>query len=248
MSAIVSPTTSGAVIPKTSESRSIGFEPSYHSTAMSCLPQIDQLDRGMSTDHTQTSETLALPSDQPNAFDSVCSQKENVGSLVVPSTQNISMEGKDNCAICIEVLDDNDDVRGLTCGHCYHQKCIDPWLTNRRGACPLCKIGYYPQIQLETLLDEEVSSPQLSTHDPRPSQGMSNFASPLPPNGPFSILRDPPRAVISPPPSDFAEYTPTELGRGSRWMSTRPHFRLFRGERRRGTSERSPSRLEQGEL
>ena len=49
----------------------------------------------------------------------------------------------DNCAICIELLEDDDEVRGLTCGHCYHQTCLDPWLTQRRASCPLCKADYY---------------------------------------------------------------------------------------------------------
>jgi len=49
----------------------------------------------------------------------------------------------DNCAICIELLEDEDEVRGLTCGHCYHQTCLDPWLTQRRASCPLCKHDYY---------------------------------------------------------------------------------------------------------
>jgi hypothetical protein len=57
----------------------------------------------------------------------------------------------DNCAICIELLEDEDEVRGLTCGHCYHQGCIDPWLTQRRASCPLCKADYYiPKPPAET--------------------------------------------------------------------------------------------------
>lgn len=59
----------------------------------------------------------------------------------------------DNCAICIELLEDEDEVRGLTCGHCYHQACIDPWLTQRRASCPLCKADYFvpkPNSETET--------------------------------------------------------------------------------------------------
>ncbi|TAQ84742.1 hypothetical protein B7494_g6927 [Chlorociboria aeruginascens] len=49
----------------------------------------------------------------------------------------------DSCAICIDTLEDNDDIRGLTCGHAFHAGCIDPWLTSRRACCPLCKADYY---------------------------------------------------------------------------------------------------------
>lgn len=49
----------------------------------------------------------------------------------------------DSCAICIDNLDDEDDVRGLTCGHAFHAACVDPWLTGRRACCPLCKADYY---------------------------------------------------------------------------------------------------------
>ncbi|OWB65168.1 hypothetical protein B5S30_g492 [[Candida] boidinii] len=46
------------------------------------------------------------------------------------------------CAICLEELEDLEEVRGLLCGHVFHAPCIDPWLIQRRASCPICKRDY----------------------------------------------------------------------------------------------------------
>lgn len=58
-------------------------------------------------------------------------------------TEILDAQPGDACAICIENIDDDDEVRALTCGHAFHAGCLDPWLTSRRACCPLCKADYY---------------------------------------------------------------------------------------------------------
>ncbi len=67
-------------------------------------------------------------------------EDEHIDSALPPECVGTS---GDTCAICIDTLEDDDDVRGLTCGHAFHAVCLDPWLTSRRACCPLCKADYY---------------------------------------------------------------------------------------------------------
>jgi RING-like zinc finger len=41
------------------------------------------------------------------------------------------------CSICTEDFERGQDVRVLPCNHTFHPACIDPWLLNVSGTCPL---------------------------------------------------------------------------------------------------------------
>ncbi|KAL8691402.1 MAG: hypothetical protein Q9218_003368 [Villophora microphyllina] len=101
--------------------------------------------------HQQTEPTASQPT-QPAGPSAAAPTRQEVHNdsdmddddqiqIAVP-TEMLATPG-DSCAICIDTLEDDDDVRGLTCGHAFHASCLDPWLTSRRACCPLCKADYY---------------------------------------------------------------------------------------------------------
>ncbi|KFY30623.1 hypothetical protein V493_01792 [Pseudogymnoascus sp. VKM F-4281 (FW-2241)] len=44
------------------------------------------------------------------------------------------------CSICLSVFIEDEDIRILPCNHKFHAVCIDPWLLNISGTCPLCRV------------------------------------------------------------------------------------------------------------
>ncbi|KFY37949.1 hypothetical protein V495_06848 [Pseudogymnoascus sp. VKM F-4514 (FW-929)] len=69
------------------------------------------------------------------------------------------------CSICTEDFAKGEDVRVLPCNHQYHPACIDPWLLNVSGTCPLCRVDLRPV--RSNLSADEPSSP--TDADPMPA-------------------------------------------------------------------------------
>jgi hypothetical protein len=48
------------------------------------------------------------------------------------------------CSICTDDFERGQDIRVLPCNHQFHPACVDPWLLNVSGTCPLCRIDLHP--------------------------------------------------------------------------------------------------------
>ena len=117
-------------------------------------------DRATKESELKTGDAKATPEATPKLATSSEEQEEldddDQIQMAVP-TEMLANPG-DSCAICLDTLEDDDDVRGLTCGHAFHASCLDPWLTSRRACCPLCKADYYvpkPRPEGEAAADAE---------------------------------------------------------------------------------------------
>ncbi|TIB32283.1 hypothetical protein E3P84_02588 [Wallemia ichthyophaga] len=57
------------------------------------------------------------------------------------TSQKPDSENTNNCAICYEDFQNGEQLRILPCSlkHCFHSSCIDQWLLEIQGVCPLCR-------------------------------------------------------------------------------------------------------------
>lgn len=92
-------------------------------------------------------------------------------------------EGHLGCSICTEDFNKGEEVRVLPCNHKFHPECVDPWLLNVSGTCPLCRIDLRPKESDEEVVDGD-------TMERQGSDSAANVPPPLEPSVPGSGRRD----------------------------------------------------------
>lgn len=116
---------------------------------------------------------------------------DHVTDATTATTPAAADAGNNNCPICTDDFVKGQDVRLLPCGHQFHPDCIDPWLINVSGTCPLCRIDLNPAASTETAEDGEVheegdTTPQTvdaiessnnQTNSNRHSRGLAGYLS-----------------------------------------------------------------------
>ena len=87
-----------------------------------------------SASDTREAGRSETPNDEdPDRVAPVPSGKENAASAAPKETGEKYTE----CSICTENFTVGEDVRVLPCNHQFHPACIDPWLVQVSGTCPL---------------------------------------------------------------------------------------------------------------
>ncbi|KAG9156851.1 hypothetical protein Leryth_020165 [Lithospermum erythrorhizon] len=43
------------------------------------------------------------------------------------------------CSVCLNEIEEGDEVRQLSCDHVFHRECIDRWIGYGNVTCPLCR-------------------------------------------------------------------------------------------------------------
>lgn len=72
------------------------------------------------------------------------SPAQPAGAAAPTSTDTTSNEESLVCSICTEDFEKGQDLRVLPCNHKFHPECVDPWLLNVSGTCPLCRVDLRP--------------------------------------------------------------------------------------------------------
>lgn len=89
--------------------------------------------------------STSTPTQAPNVEHS-----EGIAAAVAPSlviagsATETSNEENLGCSICTEDFEKGQDIRVLPCNHKFHPDCVDPWLLNVSGTCPLCRVDLRP--------------------------------------------------------------------------------------------------------
>lgn len=179
-------------------------------TAKEAKPE-NATEDGAALARTQTAGSiLTKDPDRAHASDDE-DDDEHINPALPP--EMLSTPG-DSCAICIDPLEDDDDVRGLTCGHAFHAVCLDPWLTNRRACCPLCKADYYTPKPRPAPAEGDQANPT-SPHGTDPSRNNGRMNLPRAPQRTFGVwpMRQTPRTSTSRRGNDNANNNTSLFGR-----------------------------------
>ncbi|KAL8715047.1 MAG: hypothetical protein Q9220_001004 [cf. Caloplaca sp. 1 TL-2023] len=103
------------------------------------------------------------------------SREQAADSPSHPRAESDPIANADNglaCSVCTDDFSKGQDVRVLPCNHKFHPECIDPWLLNVSGTCPLCRVDLRPTASKGNEENGEGVDPPPRRH----SEALTSFA------------------------------------------------------------------------
>lgn len=130
--------------PKATDVEMVGHGPAEEITPVNAVPVI-AIDKSAAQDsETETAE----PRPRRSTHSARSGISPAINAIESSPAENSNGEAP-GCSICTEDFQMGEDLRVLPCDHKFHPPCIDPWLLNVSGTCPLCRIDLNPQPSAE---------------------------------------------------------------------------------------------------
>ncbi|CBY00064.1 hypothetical protein LEMA_P076530.1 [Plenodomus lingam JN3] len=99
---------------------------------------------GTATTNATTKPTTDEIESSRNATQPQAEDDQEGIAAAANGTDGTSHDANLGCSICTEDFEKGQDLRVLPCNHKFHPDCVDPWLLNVSGTCPLCRVDLHP--------------------------------------------------------------------------------------------------------
>jgi len=61
------------------------------------------------------------------------------------------------CAVCLNGVERHEEIRILTnCSHIFHRGCLDKWVDHGQRTCPLCRLPFLSDDDIQREINEEL--------------------------------------------------------------------------------------------
>ncbi|KAJ5105529.1 hypothetical protein NUU61_002876 [Penicillium alfredii] len=118
-----------------------GVDPAKRDIEMSIGPEDPARDHSPPRSESVTGQTTPRETELPSK---VVTENHTTTAASESRPEPVPDAGNFSCPICTDDFTKGQDLRVLPCNHQFHPDCIDPWLVNVSGTCPLCRIDLNP--------------------------------------------------------------------------------------------------------
>jgi len=87
--------------------------------------------------HEKTSTSMERDRGDPSSFSN---EVTPLAAAAAPSSEEAKGDDALGCSICTDDFEKGQDIRVLPCNHKFHPACVDPWLLDVSGTCPLWSV------------------------------------------------------------------------------------------------------------